>query len=448
MKFKLLSAVILTALSATAFSATEQTFSDGLKINLNEKNTGSYLLTYKGKPTLVVANIDKNKISHNYFDEFNVGKEGLYIKNTNKADTIISEVVSNSASVLKGGIEILNNPANLIIANPNGITTRSGFTTENIKNLELATAKIADTSNKDNIKMINSKDGRLRIVRTNITPDAKLDKLSLISNKISIRNSKLNSNELNFNLLTSSKSKKTLSDIDAFVDARGPSSTDKVKVTILNRKPSELYITADTEVTANNVNINLLETKFINEGSIHGRDNLNITSRTQTAGSSSMIDNGDITHMYNKGTLKGINIAISANDKSRMENHGKINARSWLEFNLFGDSKFTNYQDVILSNQYNSNKTHITFEYSTFENNGNMKSKNMLIENRARGEFINTGELQFDHRELNDYEEHTIGKKDDRSFKFTNSGNSYDLGHDIVTNADADADIYSPEYEI
>lgn len=147
MKFKLLSAVILTALSATAFSADNHTFSDGLKIKLNEKSIGpdksiySDLRIYEGKAILAIANPDKNNISHNYFDEFNVGKEGMYIGNKKGAGTIITEVIGNSSSLLKGNIEVILNPANLIIANPNGITTRSGFTTKNIKNLDLATAK-------------------------------------------------------------------------------------------------------------------------------------------------------------------------------------------------------------------------------------------------------------------------------------------------------------------
>ena len=296
--------------------------------------------------------------------------------------------------------------------------------------------------------MINSNDGKLRIVRSNITPDAKLEKLSLTSNKIFIKNSKLDVKELDFNLLASSKTEKKVTDEDISGVSARPLGGTIHKMIIETRKPSELYISANSEIEADNINVNLLESKFINEGSIYGRTNLNIISEKQKAGSRSVVDNGDITHMYNTGTLRGKNIKISAYNGSRMENHGKINARSWLEFNLLHGSKFVNYQDVILSGQYNSNETHITFENSTFENNGTMKSKNMLIENRASGEFINTQALQFSHRKLNDHEEHTIGEKDDRSFKFTNSGNSFNLGHDIdaVTNTDSDADIYSPEY--
>ncbi|MEM8325212.1 filamentous hemagglutinin N-terminal domain-containing protein, partial [Morganella morganii] len=400
MKFKLLSAVILTALSATAFSATEHTFSDGLKIKLNEKSIGpdkrisSDLRVYNGKTILAIANPDGNNISHNYFDDFNVGKEGMYVGNNKGADTIITEVIGNSSSQLKGRIDVITSPANLIIANPNGITTRSGFTTGNIKNLTLATAKITDASNKDNIKMINSKDGKLRIVRTNITPDTKLDNLSLISNKISIRKSKLNANNLNFNLLTSSKSKKTLSDIDVVVDAYGSSGTHNAKATILNRKPSELYISADSEITANNVNINLIESKFINEGSIYGRENVSITSKKQNEGSYAIVNNGDVLNMNNMGTIRGKNIAMVAHDRSHMENNGKIVAMKNMDIVMDG-STFVNNRNIHNYGSYGNNKTTITFDQGSFRNNGEMKSDNLLITNIASGKYINNGSLDF-----------------------------------------------------
>lgn len=435
MKFKLLSAVILTALSATAFSATEHTFSDGLKIKLNEKSispdkrVSSDLRTYKDKAILAIADPDKNSISHNYFDEFNVGKEGMYIGNQKKADTIITEVIGNSSSLLKGNIEVILNPANLIIANPNGITTLSGFTTKNIKNLDLATAKIADTSNKDNIKMINSKDGRLRIVHSNITSDAKLNKLSLISNKISIENSKLKADELNFNLLTSSKSETTLSDNYVDEDAHGPSGTNKVKVRILNRKPSELYISTGSEVTARNVNINLLESKFINSGLIYGWENVSITSKKQNEGFATNVNNGDIINMNNTGTIKGQEIKIVADDRSHMENNGNINAMKNMDIKLYG-STFVNKGNIDNYGSYGNKKTKITFDLGTFKNDGEMKVSNLHITNNAGGKYINNGSFYFAHYNLTDYSEHNPDNSPMHAFKFDNTEKTYNPDHD------------------
>ncbi|HBH7050755.1 TPA: filamentous hemagglutinin N-terminal domain-containing protein [Morganella morganii] len=431
MKFKLLSAVILTALSATAFSATEQTFSDGLKIKLNEKSTGSDLRMYKGKPVLAIADLDKNKISHNYFDEFNVGKEGMYIGNNKGANTIITEVISNSPSLLNGNIDIIGKLDTLVVANPNGITTDSGFSVSNIQNLELATAKITDTSDKDNIKMINSKDGKLRIIRTDITPDAKLDKLSLISNKISIKKSKLNSDELNFNLLTSSKSKKTLSDTVVYVDAYGRDGMHKIKKTNLNRKPSELYISADSEVTANNVNINLLESKFNNKGSIHGRENVRITSKKQNEGNYTTVNNGDIITMNNMGTIWGKNITMVAHDRSHMENNGEIIAMKNMDITLDG-STFVNNRNVHNYGSYGNKKTTITFDQGSFINNGEMKSDNLLITNTSNGKYINNGSLDFKYYDLTDFREHDADLYPMNPFQFINNEKSNNSDHDTM----------------
>lgn len=75
-------------------------------------------------PILVeIAIKDANSISHNRYDEFSVGIEGVQIDNrTQFARTIINEVTSTKRSILQGNIEILGTAANLIIANPNGIT--------------------------------------------------------------------------------------------------------------------------------------------------------------------------------------------------------------------------------------------------------------------------------------------------------------------------------------
>lgn len=238
MKFKLLSAVILTALSATAFSATEQTFSDGLKIKLNEKSTGSDLRIYKEKPVLAITDPDKNHISHNYFNEFNVGKEGLYIGNNKEAGTIIAEVVSNSPSLLKGGIEILTTPANLIIANPNGITC-NGCNFSNATDVTLANASVDELTSYYGLSLINNSKGGIKITNTNINTDTEmsnLKKLSLISDSISIKRSNINVPDINIELIHNDGNNSTWNSIlGSFYD--GPledSNRIKSKLTIDN----------------------------------------------------------------------------------------------------------------------------------------------------------------------------------------------------------------------
>ncbi|MDU6078090.1 MAG: filamentous hemagglutinin N-terminal domain-containing protein [Pantoea sp.] len=83
---------------------------------------------------------DANGLSHNMWTEFNVGSNGTVLNNSTadlvresgniaknpnlvaSAKVILNEVISNKASQLKGALEVAGQTADVIIANPNGIT--------------------------------------------------------------------------------------------------------------------------------------------------------------------------------------------------------------------------------------------------------------------------------------------------------------------------------------
>ncbi len=80
-------------------------------------------INVNGATLIGIAPKDINSISHNRYDEFSVNSHGVKLDNSDIfARTIINEVTSNKRSILAGKIEILGLNANLIIANPNGIT--------------------------------------------------------------------------------------------------------------------------------------------------------------------------------------------------------------------------------------------------------------------------------------------------------------------------------------
>ncbi|HDT2997872.1 TPA: filamentous hemagglutinin N-terminal domain-containing protein [Proteus mirabilis] len=75
-----------------------------------------------GSETISISKANDIRLSVNYFEQFNVGKEGVNIDNSEaKAKVILSEVTSKKTSSLEGKISILGQNADLIIANPNGI---------------------------------------------------------------------------------------------------------------------------------------------------------------------------------------------------------------------------------------------------------------------------------------------------------------------------------------
>lgn len=75
-----------------------------------------------GSETIDIDKANDIRLSVNYFEQFNVGKKGVNIDNSEvKAKVILNEVTSKKTSSLKGKISVLGQDAELIIANPNGI---------------------------------------------------------------------------------------------------------------------------------------------------------------------------------------------------------------------------------------------------------------------------------------------------------------------------------------
>ncbi|WP_034918523.1 filamentous hemagglutinin N-terminal domain-containing protein [Erwinia sp. 9145] len=98
---------------------------------------------YQHRNGTVVVDINKansNGLSHNLWKEFNVSKNGMILNNSttdilrdtgniaknnnldSAAKIILNEVITNKASSLQGFIEVAGQKADVIIANPNGIT--------------------------------------------------------------------------------------------------------------------------------------------------------------------------------------------------------------------------------------------------------------------------------------------------------------------------------------
>lgn len=420
MKLKLLSAVIFTAVSATAFSATEQTFSDGSKIKLNEQSIGSDLRIYKNKPVLAISNPDKNKVSHNYFDTFNVGDSGMYIGNAKKASLIIAEVVGNTSSSLKGNMDVIMNPANLVIANPNGITC-SGCSFTNAPEVTFTTTNIDMVYSSGNIEHYKNSEGALTITDSTLSG---LKKLSLISDNILISKSNITVPELNIHLIKPEGKEATWDAITG--------SNINYNFTDINRTPSTLHIDEDSTLHANKMNINLNESSFINDGSLKGNQlTVNNTIWKDNHDSDSpdkpqltMTNNGYIgSRMFTiKSTPYSEYINDNDADKSTFINNGYI--ASHLNFDL-NNSDFIN-NNVITRSDVGGN-TKLKLKNSKFINNKNFLTSDISVSHRGTSEFINNGDIFTGY--LSDSSENNpfTGKEDTVSYKLNDNGNIYML---------------------
>jgi filamentous hemagglutinin family protein len=82
-------------------------------------------------------------VSHNTYTTFNVGTAGADLNNAVvRARTIVNQVTSTNPSLIQGNIAVLGPRANVILANPNGITVDGGSFT-NTGNVALTTGQVS-----------------------------------------------------------------------------------------------------------------------------------------------------------------------------------------------------------------------------------------------------------------------------------------------------------------
>jgi filamentous hemagglutinin family protein len=82
-------------------------------------------------------------VSHNTYSSFNVGAAGVDLNNAGiNARTIVNQVTSTNPSVIEGQLQVLGPRANVVLANPNGITVNGGSFV-NTGRVALATGQVS-----------------------------------------------------------------------------------------------------------------------------------------------------------------------------------------------------------------------------------------------------------------------------------------------------------------
>lgn len=160
----------------------------GAAMTAADKNT--QISQQNNVPIINIATPNGAGISHNKFQQFNVDKQGAVLNNAttnvnsqiagqikananlkgNAANLIINEVTGSSRSELQGKLEVAGKGANVLIANPNGITC-NGCSFVNTPAITLTTGKpILD--NKGALSAVEVKKGSVVIGANGLNAEA------------------------------------------------------------------------------------------------------------------------------------------------------------------------------------------------------------------------------------------------------------------------------------
>jgi len=250
-----------------------------------------------------ITNPDSKGVSINEYSRFNTPTTGTILNNSNKnidtkiagqidanyrlnkeASLIINKVNSAEKSSLKGNLEVAGSRADVVIANPNGISV-DGLNMINSRSLTLTTGNINKLSPKE-IELISDKS--IDIVGDGLN-DKSSDYTNVISNAINL-NSNIHANELNIigeKALTSSKDRlyndvKVKNQENSFSldsSALGGMYANKIK---LVGTSNGVGVNNNGLVIANN-NIEIsLDGDIVNTGAIASNKDANIKANTIT----------------------------------------------------------------------------------------------------------------------------------------------------------------------
>lgn len=226
----LLSMLVLSPLSFSLANTTD----------INVVNDAAKLSHNGDQSIVTILKKDSSNLSHIKYDKFNVGSNGVIFNNHLGADTIINEVISQSASELNGEIRIDGKQAKFTLVNPNGIVCHSGCSFSNTvsANLVVGIEEISDDY------IVGRSAGNSKLIIKN-TKHKIAEKLRVSSKNIEITNSYVTADHFRFDSIS--------------------------QMTFESSERSNIMIDKPSIIKAGDIDLNLMETDMTNNGRIGGR---------------------------------------------------------------------------------------------------------------------------------------------------------------------------------
>ena len=328
-----------------------------------------------GVPIVNINTPNNNGVSHNYFKEYNVGKEGILLNNSAKefnrtqiggiiqgnsnlngreANVILTEVTGVNRSKIEGYTEIVGKSAEYILANPNGIYLNgAGFI--NTPRVTLTTGK-SITDELGDLKGFSVDDGTVVIGSQGI--DGKnVRMVDIISRTAQLNGAVYGGEEVNVVLGRNDYDHQTKK-----ATPKADKAGDKPKVALDAKALGSLYA---------------------------GRIYLQSTEKGVGVNSQGemLAGAGDFEVDVN-GRLV-LNDAQAKNDIKIKAENIEIQKKAVAENNINIDTK-----DIVNTGTVAANKN-ITVKSSNIENKGNISSKSITIANKEK--IVNTGKISADN---------------------------------------------------
>lgn len=405
--------------------------------------------TYTHSSGTKVIDIEKPNaagVSHNMYRDFNVDSKGLILNNSandlkhdslgniaknnnltdGSASVILNEVISNKSSALNGFIEVAGQKADVIIANPNGISC-SGCSFVNTNKAILTTGKV-NLSDSGEISSYTVTGGKLTIGQNGM--DATNSYAVLLADAIAI-NGTINAK----NAIVGSGN-------FTFDNSTGAMTSAGKSATVMQTLFPEYSVDISNlgGIKANSISMvgNNLGFGVRNKGTIVANTTLAMTSNGSLTNEGSIASNGMVTQIISAGNLKNTgNISTTnttllnslssltnsgtvsstrqllVNASGNIENTGTLKASTALSVATTGNLTTTYGSNLLSDNQLvvtalgnidnggstRANNTTVTFGGDTLKVTGNIYGYDTLLvqasnnDNMTSGEITNSGTM-------------------------------------------------------
>ena len=385
--------------------------------------------TANGKQMVNINAPNEKGTSHNFFKEYNVGKDGVILNNSNKkfentqlggliygnpnlvnkkeADKILAEVTGTNRSKLEGFTEIAGKQANFILSNPNGIFVNgAGFI--NTPQAILTTGKVVLDKFKE-LKGFDVEDGT--IVIGNLGLDTRnIRKVDLISRTAELEGAIYGGEEVNVILGRNEYDYTTEK-----VTAKSDNGEEKPKIALDGKALGSLYagriyihssekgvgVNSEATLLADTGDLTINADGDLVLKDIQAKKNIDLTGQNISI-KEKAISEKEINLVANKDIINTGN--VSANEKINLKGQKLENKKDIIGNNVHLvtnelENKGTIYgeNDLTVTNNKITNDTKaviagssLNLNSNTIENKGNILGDNVILKGK---DTKNTGSI-------------------------------------------------------